>query len=72
MVGLQPALALPVDVVHLLTMGLWLGGLVTLVVILRPAGTTNTDPYSGTWQLTVTVRTSEIDETTVAIPIDIS
>jgi len=42
-VGLQPALALPVDVVHLLTMGLWLGGLVTLVVILRPAGTTNTE-----------------------------
>ncbi len=42
-VGLQPALALPVDVVHLLTMGLWLGGLVTLVVVLRPAGTTNTE-----------------------------
>ncbi len=36
-VGLQPALALPVDVVHLLTMGLWLGGLVTLVVVLQPA-----------------------------------
>ena len=33
--GLQPALALPVDVVHLLAMGLWLGGLVTLVVIVR-------------------------------------
>ncbi|MGH3865502.1 MAG: copper resistance protein CopC [Pseudonocardiaceae bacterium] len=40
-VGRQPALALPVDVVHLLAMGLWLGGLVTLVVILRPAGTSN-------------------------------
>jgi copper transport protein len=39
-VGLQPAVALPVDVVHLLTMGLWLGGLATLVVVLRPAGTT--------------------------------
>ncbi len=28
-------------------------------------------PFSGTWQLTVTVRTSDIDETTVATPIDI-
>ena len=28
-------------------------------------------PYSGTWQLRVTVRTSDIDETTVATPIDI-
>ncbi len=36
--GLQPALALPVDIVHLLAMGGWLGGLVTLVVILRPSG----------------------------------
>lgn len=36
--GLQPALALPVDVVHLLAMGVWIGGLVTLVVILRPSG----------------------------------
>jgi copper transport protein len=42
-VGLQPALALPVDVVHLLTMGLWLGGLVTLVVVLRPAGSTGAE-----------------------------
>ena len=41
-VGLQPAVALPVDVVHLLSMGLWLGGLATLVVVLRPAGITNT------------------------------
>jgi len=40
-VGRQPAVALPVDVVHLLTMGLWLGGLATLVIVLRPAGTTN-------------------------------
>jgi copper transport protein len=31
-VGLQPAVALPADMAHLLTMGLWLGGLVTLVV----------------------------------------
>jgi copper transport protein len=30
-VGLQPELALPVDVVHLTAMGLWLGGLVTLL-----------------------------------------
>jgi copper transport protein len=28
-------------------------------------------PDSGTWQLRVTVRTSDIDETTVATPIDI-
>ncbi|MDQ4091861.1 MAG: CopD family protein, partial [Actinomycetota bacterium] len=35
-VGLQSALALPVDVVHLLAMGGWLGGVVTLAVILRP------------------------------------
>ncbi len=38
-VGLQPALALPVDIVHLLAMALWLGGLVTLMVALRPAET---------------------------------
>ncbi|MGH3963340.1 MAG: copper resistance protein CopC [Pseudonocardiaceae bacterium] len=36
--GLQPALAIPVDVMHLMAMGVWLGGLVTVVVILRPAG----------------------------------
>ncbi len=29
-------------------------------------------PYPGTWQLTVTVRTSDIDETTVTVPIAIS
>jgi copper transport protein len=28
-------------------------------------------PYSGTWQIRVTVRTSDIDETTVATPIDV-
>jgi copper transport protein len=42
-VGLQPALALPVDVVHLLAMGLWLGGLVPLVVVLGPAGNSNAE-----------------------------
>jgi copper transport protein len=36
-VGCQSALALPVDVVHLLAMGGWLGGLVTLAVVMRPA-----------------------------------
>jgi copper transport protein len=41
-VGLQHQLALPVDVVHLLAMGVWLGGLVTLVVLLGPAGDTGT------------------------------
>ena len=35
--GRQSALALPVDVLHLLAMGGWLGGLATLAVILRPA-----------------------------------
>lgn len=35
-VGVQPALAVPVDVAHLLAMGLWLGGLVTLLVTLQP------------------------------------
>jgi copper transport protein len=41
-VGVQPQVALPVDIVHLLAMGGWLGGLVTLVVLLRPAATTDT------------------------------
>ncbi|MGH3720948.1 MAG: copper resistance protein CopC [Pseudonocardiaceae bacterium] len=40
-VGLQPALALPVDVLHLLAMGLWLGGLATMVVVLRATDTSN-------------------------------
>ena len=40
-VGLQPVLALPIDVVHLLAMGGWLGGLVTLVVLLRPSAVTS-------------------------------
>lgn len=42
-VGLQSALALPVDVVHLLAMGGWLGGLVTLAVILGPAAATSAE-----------------------------
>jgi copper transport protein len=42
-VGLQPALALPIDVVHLLAMGGWLGGLVTLVVLLQPAAVPSTE-----------------------------
>ncbi|HEX6404830.1 MAG TPA: copper resistance protein CopC, partial [Pseudonocardiaceae bacterium] len=41
-VGLQYQLALPVDVVHLVAMGGWLGGLVTLVVLLRPVGIADT------------------------------
>jgi copper transport protein len=40
-VGRQPLVALPVDIVHLLAMALWLGGLVTLGVVLRPADHTN-------------------------------
>ncbi|MGH3997593.1 MAG: copper resistance CopC/CopD family protein, partial [Pseudonocardiaceae bacterium] len=41
--GLQPALALPVDVVHLLAMGVWLGGLATLVAILSSAAATSAE-----------------------------
>ncbi|MFY9805855.1 MAG: FixH family protein [Pseudonocardiaceae bacterium] len=43
-VGVQPALALPVDIVHLLAMGVWIGGLATIVVVLRPADTTPAAP----------------------------
>ncbi|MEU3981492.1 copper resistance protein CopC [Streptomyces sp. NPDC026672] len=35
--GLQPAVAMPVDVVHLLAVAVWLGGLVALVVALYRA-----------------------------------
>ncbi len=42
-VGVQPGLALGVDVAHLLTMGVWLGGLTTLVILLRPDDT----PHAG-------------------------
>jgi copper transport protein len=49
-VGVQPQLALGVDVAHLLTMGVWLGGLTTLVILLRADGTPDTGspaaPYS--------------------------
>ncbi len=38
-VGPQAPLALLVDVVHLLAMGGWLGGLITLLVVLRPSAT---------------------------------
>jgi copper transport protein len=41
-VGPQHQLALPVDVVHLVAMGVWLGGLVTLVMLLRPVGIADT------------------------------
>ncbi|WP_078628339.1 copper resistance CopC/CopD family protein [Streptomyces sp. NRRL F-2664] len=36
--GIQVPLALPVAVLHLLAMGVWLGGLTTLVVVLRGGG----------------------------------
>ncbi|TVL92320.1 copper resistance protein CopC [Streptomyces sp. SAJ15] len=42
-VGIQPWLAMPVDVAHLLAVGVWLGGLVALLVTLR-AG----EPVPGT------------------------
>ncbi|MEV0275178.1 copper resistance protein CopC [Streptomyces sp. NPDC050610] len=34
-VGIQPYLAMPVDILHLLAVGVWLGGLVALLVTLR-------------------------------------
>ncbi|PWK65078.1 copper transport protein [Streptomyces sp. CG 926] len=36
--GIQVPLAMPVAVLHLLAMGVWLGGLITLVIVLRCAG----------------------------------
>ncbi|MET9608095.1 copper resistance protein CopC [Streptomyces sp. NPDC006512] len=36
--GLQVALAMPVAVLHLLAMGVWLGGLLTLLLLLRRRG----------------------------------
>lgn len=36
--GIQVPLAVPVAVLHLLAMGVWLGGLITLVVLLRHRG----------------------------------
>lgn len=36
-VGLQPEIALPVDVAHLLAMAVWLGGLLVLAIALRRA-----------------------------------
>ncbi|KAA9154666.1 copper resistance protein CopC [Amycolatopsis acidicola] len=33
-VGLQPAVAVPVDVLHLIAMAVWLGGLTTLLVVI--------------------------------------
>ncbi len=44
--GLQAAVALPVDVVHLVAMGLWRGGLVTLVVVLRDPSVDPSAPAS--------------------------
>ncbi|MFE7120280.1 copper resistance CopC/CopD family protein [Streptomyces sp. NPDC057654] len=34
-VGIQPYIAMPVDILHLLAVGVWLGGLVALLVTLR-------------------------------------
>ncbi|MER6445968.1 transporter [Streptomyces venezuelae] len=36
--GIQVPLAIPVSVLHLLAMGVWLGGLITLLVLLRRRG----------------------------------
>jgi copper transport protein len=36
-VGLQPELAVPIDIMHLVAMGAWFGGLVTLVIVLQPS-----------------------------------
>jgi copper transport protein len=43
-VGVQPTVAVPVDVAHLLAMGLWLGGLLILLVTLRPQRATHQAP----------------------------
>ncbi|GAA4963859.1 hypothetical protein GCM10023238_34260 [Streptomyces heliomycini] len=47
--GLQPGIAMPVDVVHLLAVAVWLGGLTTLLVALyrAPAETPSTRTPSG-------------------------
>ena len=42
--GLQTAVAMPVDVAHLLAVACWLGGLAALLAGLRPAG----EPLTGT------------------------
>ena len=42
-VGVQPAIALPADVLHLTAMGAWLGGLVVLTVALRRQGPDDPD-----------------------------
>jgi copper transport protein len=41
-VGVQPELALGIDVMHLVTMGVWLGGLTTLATLLRSPDTPHT------------------------------
>ncbi|MFC4034082.1 copper resistance protein CopC [Streptomyces polygonati] len=41
-VGIQPKVAMPVDVVHLLSMAVWLGGLVTLLTALWAPSTAGT------------------------------
>jgi copper transport protein len=43
-VGLQPYLALPADVAHLVAMAVWLGGLATLAVALRRTPTDAEEP----------------------------
>ncbi|MGH3897401.1 MAG: FixH family protein [Pseudonocardiaceae bacterium] len=58
--GLQPALAVPVDVVHLLAMGLWLGGLATLAVILRPTGTASTEVPAAVHRFSSVAATSVV------------
>ncbi|MBM9506019.1 copper resistance CopC/CopD family protein [Actinacidiphila acididurans] len=46
-VGIQRQVAMPVDVVHLLSMAVWLGGLVTLLVALWAPSTAGTlEPYA--------------------------
>ncbi|WP_237555417.1 MULTISPECIES: copper resistance protein CopC, partial [unclassified Streptomyces] len=41
-VGIQPKVAMPVDVVHLLSMAVWLGGLITLLTALWAPSTAGT------------------------------
>ncbi|HEY3477818.1 MAG TPA: CopD family protein, partial [Streptomyces sp.] len=46
-VGIQHQLAMPLDVVHLLSMAVWLGGLITLLTALSAPSTANTvEPFA--------------------------
>ncbi|WP_406386418.1 copper resistance CopC/CopD family protein [Streptomyces sp. NBC_00211] len=60
--GIQVPLAIPVAVLHLLSMGVWLGGLITLAVILRRRG-----PDGGAVPASAIGRFSTLAFTAVAV-----